>query len=182
MAKRKKKARRTTAKHSRKEESVGKKSESTASSRRSVAKSRKQAGAQKRKGGAPATDVLYPVGQISNSLISELAKVGGPAGQIAPQQLSFPVYGNYCGVGHGDPTGKTPPIDAVDAVCREHDLCYGRFGSFNRRCDRDLIKNMPDAIARTPSPVGKNAGTLALLYFSLLERNLSPGRTLFKGS
>ena len=30
--------------------------------------------------------------------------------------LSLPVYGNYCGVGHGDPTFETPPVDAVDLV------------------------------------------------------------------
>jgi hypothetical protein len=32
----------------------------------------------------------------------------------------------------------------------------------------------------TPSPQGKNAGLLALLYFSSIERNLVPGETLFK--
>jgi hypothetical protein len=32
----------------------------------------------------------------------------------------------------------------------------------------------------TPSPQGKNARLLALLYFSSIERNLVPGETLFK--
>jgi hypothetical protein len=94
--------------------------------------------------------------------------------------LSFPVYGNYCGVGHGDPTGNTPPIDAVDAVCREHDLCYARLGAFDSRCDQAFVQSMPSAIANTPSLAGKNAGLLALLYFSLAERNLALGQTLFK--
>lgn len=181
MAKPKKKAKRTAGKHSRKKGSGVKKSKSPAGSGRSVARSRKSVKNSKRKGGAPAINVLYPLGESSLPLVSGLTGRGSPGNQITPQQLSFPVYGNYCGVGHGDPTGKTPPIDAVDAVCREHDLCYGRFGGFNRRCDRDLIKNMPGAIARTPSPAGKNAGTLALLYFSLVERNLALGKTLFKG-
>jgi hypothetical protein len=109
-----------------------------------------------------------------------LAKIGSPDNQITPQQLSLPFYGNYCGRGHGDPTGNTPPIDAVDAVCREHNRCYRLLGDFDRRCDRDLIESMPSAIARTPSPIGKNAGVLALLYFSLAERNLALGETLFK--
>jgi len=125
------------------------------------------------------------VSELANILgspdISELAKIlGSPDNRITPQQLSFPVYGNYCGPGHDDPTGNTPPIDAVDAVCREHNRCYRLLGAFDRRCDRNFIESMPSAIASTPSPIGKKAGLLALLYFSLAERNLALGRTLFK--
>jgi hypothetical protein len=117
---------------------------------------------------------------VASELANSLAKIGSPDNRITPQQLSLPFYGNYCGRGHGDPTGNTPPIDAVDAVCREHNRCYRLLGDFDRRCDRDLIESMPSAIARTPSPIGKNAGFLALLYFSLAERNLALGETLFK--
>lgn len=109
-----------------------------------------------------------------------MAESGPPEDQNTPQPLSFPVYGNYCGVGHGDPTFKTPPIDAVDLVCREHDRCYSLLGDFDNRCDQNLIEIMPTAIASTPSPAGKNAGLLALLYFSTAERNLALGETLFK--
>src|SRR5262245_12184340 len=82
------------------------------------------------------------------------------AGQQVTPQLSLPVYGRYCGPGYGDPTGNTPPIDAVDAVCREHDLCYGRRRYFDCQCDRNLIQSMPGAVAnpQTP-PEGKIAGT-----------------------
>lgn len=111
---------------------------------------------------------------------SELTKIGVSDSEITQQRLSFPVYGNYCGFGHGDPTGNTPPIDAVDAVCRQHDACYALHGLFDSRCDRDLIESMPGAIANTRSPVGKKAGLVALLYFSLAERNLALGKTLFK--
>jgi hypothetical protein len=65
------------------------------------------------------------------------------------RKLSLPVYGNHCGLGHGDPTGNTPPIDAVDAVCREHDLCYALLGDFDGRCDQDFVESMPSAIAST---------------------------------
>jgi len=128
---------------------------------------------------------LYPVGEISIPVASELAKellakIESPDNQITPQQLSLPFYGNYCGRGHGDPTGNTPPIDAVDAVCWEHNRCYRLLGAFDSRCDRDLVENMPSAIASTPSLIGKKAGFLALLYFSLAERNLALGETLFK--
>ncbi|HWP93360.1 MAG TPA: hypothetical protein VNN20_14295 [Thermodesulfobacteriota bacterium] len=85
---------------------------------------------------------------------------------VLPQQLSVPVYGNYCGPGFGDPTGNTPPIDAVDAVCREHDLCYGRRGYLDCQCDRNLIAYMPGAIARTSSVSGQIAGTAIMTFFS----------------
>ena len=109
-----------------------------------------------------------------------MAESGPPDDQNTPQPLSFPVYGNYCGVGHGDPTFETLPIDAVDLVCREHDRCYSLLGDFDNRCDQNLIEIMPTAIASTPSQAGKNAGLLALLYFSTAERNLALGKTLFK--
>jgi hypothetical protein len=83
-------------------------------------------------------------------------------------------------VGHGDPTWKTPTIEAVDLVCREHDRRYSLLGDFDNRCDQNLIEIMPTAIANTPSAVGKQAGLLALLYFSTAERNLALGETLFK--
>jgi hypothetical protein len=125
--------------------------------------------------------VLHPVGEISLPVASGLAKkIGSPDDRVTPRRLSLPFYGNYCGRGHGDPTGNTPPVDAVDAVCREHNRCYALLGDFDRRCDRALIESMPSAIASTPSPIGKNAGLLALLYFSVAERNLALGATLFK--
>jgi hypothetical protein len=111
-----------------------------------------------------------------------VAGKGAPDNRDTPQALSLPVYGNYCGVGHGDPTFKTPPIDAVDFVCREHDRCYGLLGDFDERCDRNLIEVMPTAIANTRSPLGKQVGLLTLLYFSTAERNLALGETLFKGT
>ena len=107
----------------------------------------------------------------------------GPAGNQNAKPLSLPVYGNYCGVGHGDPTRETPPIDAVDLVCRKHDSCYGLLGDFDERCDQNLIQLMPTAIAQTTrSPLGKQAGLMTLLYFSLAERNLGLGKILFKGT
>jgi hypothetical protein len=109
-----------------------------------------------------------------------VAESGSPHDQNTPRPLSLPVYGNYCRVGHGDPTYKTPPIDAVALVCREHDRCYSLLGDFNNRCDRNLIQIMPTAIASTPSLLGKKAGLLTLLYFSTAERNLALGETLFK--
>jgi hypothetical protein len=60
--------------------------------------------------------------------------------------------------------------------------CYSLLGDFDNRCDQNLIEIMPAAIAITPSVQGKNAGLLALLYFSRATRNLALGETLFKGT
>ncbi|HEV2742239.1 MAG TPA: hypothetical protein VGV91_03695 [Rubrobacter sp.] len=144
-----------------------------------MTKPKKRAKNPKRNGGAPTISAPY-LGEISLPVLSEVAKSGSPDRRGTPRQLSLPVYGNYCGLGHGDPTGNTPPIDAVDAACREHDLCYARLGDFDGRCDKDFVESMPSAIASTPSPAGKHAGLLALLYFSSVERNLALGKTLFK--
>ena len=111
-------------------------------------------------------NALYQAGEISLHEAFELLKLASSNDRIAPQQLSLPVYGNYCGPGHGDPTEQTPPIDAVDAVCREHNRCYRLLGGFDYRCDRALVRDMPSAIADTSSPIGKSAGFLALLHFS----------------
>ena len=193
MAKPRKEAKRPVGKGSSRKGSGGKKSssESPAGSGRGVVAEGRRSSAEdpERHGGAAPTTsttsalhpVLRSVEEISLPVASGLAKkIGSPDNRITPRQLSLPFYGNYCGRGHGDPTGNTPPIDAVDAVCREHNRCYGLLGDFDRRCDRDLIESMPSAVASTPSPIGKNAGLLALLYFSLAERNLAPGATLLK--
>jgi hypothetical protein len=58
----------------------------------------------------------------------------------------------------------------------------GALPDFDKRCDQNLIEIMPTATASTPSQAGKNAGLLALLYFSTAERNLALGEILFKGT
>jgi len=178
MAKAKKEAKQTVETFPGSKASGGKKTGSAAGSGRGAAEGSKLAKDPKRTGEAPKITAPY-LGEITLPLLSGLVKPGVSDNPGKPRQFSLPVYGNYCGVGHGDPTGNTPPIDAVDAVCREHDLCYARLGAFDSRCDQALIQRMPSAIANTPSPAGKNAGLLALLYFSLAERNLALGETLF---
>ncbi|WP_237458553.1 phospholipase [Pontibacillus yanchengensis] len=50
---------------------------------------------------------------------------------IKPRLCLFPEY-NWCGPGCSGPQG---PINAVDAACRAHDLCYRSKGP---RCDCDV--------------------------------------------
>ena len=118
---------------------------SHAGSGKNVATVRKLAKDPQRTGGSLTTSALYPVGEILIPVVSELAEIGLLDNQITPQQFSFSVYGNYCGFGHGDPTGNTPPIDAVDAICREHDRSYCLLASFDSCCDGILIEIMLSA-------------------------------------
>ena len=129
----------------------------------------------KRDDGAPAAGAPRPVAGIP------IPELSGLISGLTQRPASLPFYGNYCGPGHGDPTYKTPPVDAVDLVCREHNRCYGLLGDFDSRCDQNFVEILPTAIAETPSQAGENAGLLALLYFYLAEPNLGLGETLFEG-
>lgn len=91
-----------------------------------------------------------------------LPKTSSASIQITPQ-LSIPVHGNWCGPGHGG----GPAIDAIDAVCRTHDQCYGNHGYSDCRCDRNLITSMPRAIARTSSAAAKAKGAAIMTFFSV---------------
>ncbi len=62
------------------------------------------------------------------ALLFTLAATPAAAGE-----LSWAVYGNWCGPGHG----SGPAIDGLDAACRRHDLCVRRTG-IRYNCDCDL--------------------------------------------
>ncbi|MDN4608080.1 phospholipase [Sporosarcina highlanderae] len=49
----------------------------------------------------------------------------------SPRLCVFPGY-NWCGPGC---SGPGAPVNAVDAACKAHDLCYL---SYKRRCDCDI--------------------------------------------
>ena len=89
---------------------------------------------------------------------------GGGCSPLLPSGSGLPIYGNFCGPDHGDPT-KTP-VDAVDAACMVHDACYDATNYFNCGCDRTLIADMPAAIAASPCLEGKVAGAAVMGYFA----------------
>ncbi len=74
-------------------------------------------------------------------------------------------YGKYCGPGLGDDTYTTPPDDAVDRVCMIHDACYGDRGYFDCRCDRELLRSLPQAIANSDEE-GQEYGLYIYTIFS----------------
>lgn len=45
-------------------------------------------------------------------------------------------HGNYCGWGHTSPP-STAPVDAVDAICRRHDMAYVDGTTREQRCAAD---------------------------------------------
>ncbi|MED0665625.1 phospholipase A2 family protein, partial [Bacillus badius] len=54
---------------------------------------------------------------------------------IKKAKISIPVWGNWCGSGHGSGT----PKDVLDAGCKAHDKCYGDRHYFSCACDKALV-------------------------------------------
>ncbi|PIE08124.1 MAG: hypothetical protein CSA74_03780 [Rhodobacterales bacterium] len=76
-----------------------------------------------------------PVLALALSLTFALAAaVPGPAAA----QVGIPVYGNWCGPGHG----AGPALDPVDAACMRHDFCTANYGPFNCNCDLMLMAEL----------------------------------------
>ncbi|MBF0383145.1 MAG: hypothetical protein HQL69_19155 [Magnetococcales bacterium] len=57
-----------------------------------------------------------------------------------------PIYGNWCGKSYPayEITGIKPkPVDVWDAACRDHDLCYEKFGSTGEKyCDSKFANQL----------------------------------------
>lgn len=56
-----------------------------------------------------------------------------PVTQPAPPLF----HGNWCGLGD---LNRRKPVDALDAACRAHDLCYERRGRGACSCDRAFLR------------------------------------------
>ena len=84
-----------------------------------------------------------------------------------------PVYGNWCGPGHGGESGS--PIDPVDQVCCRHDKCYDSRGYFDCSCDRTLLEALPAAIADPGGPGWSGGRTGHYLAFSSCCRASATG-------
>ncbi|WP_170151407.1 phospholipase A2 family protein [Microvirga subterranea] len=72
-------------------------------------------------------------------------------------------HGHWCGAGDQN---RAAPVDALDAACRAHDLCYERVGRNACNCDRAFL----DATARLarnmriPESVRSKAATANSLF------------------
>ncbi len=71
-----------------------------------------------------------------------------------PRFCLFPGY-NWCGPGC---SGPGAPVNAVDAACKAHDLCYRKSGA-SCRCDQEFLHRLQPLInPRTPE--GRHARTI----------------------
>ena len=77
--------------------------------------------------------------------------------------LSFPIYGNYCGPFH-PPKGMNPlALNQVDLACQNHDKCYDDYIAFNKNCDLQIIKELK--LINPLSADEKLAQRLLIFYF-----------------
>ena len=78
----------------------------------------------------------------------------------------IPVWGNWCGPEYGSGV----PIDILDSICKEHDLCYSRRGYHKCSCD----EAMQAAIRRNKHKMTggqKVAANSMLAWLSIKVRN-----------
>jgi hypothetical protein len=61
--------------------------------------------------------------------------------------LSLIEYGYYCGPGKSGDDFTLTPLDELDALCREHDLCYVREHYFNMECDTAHVQALQKLLA-----------------------------------
>jgi hypothetical protein len=82
---------------------------------------------------------------------------------VQKTELSFPIYGNYCGPLY-PPKGMNPiALDKVDLACKNHDKCYDDHGYLNKNCDLQIMKDLK--LINPQSETEKLAQRLLIFYF-----------------
>ena len=82
---------------------------------------------------------------ITHLVLFLLFALGAPVAAMAQNLggLSFPVHGNYCGPGHGaNGFGWPAPVDPLDYICLQHDLCTGPSGQLSCGCDIRFMQSL----------------------------------------
>lgn len=99
-------------------------------------------------------------GETSKALTETSSAISG---RLAAQE-GIPIYGNWCGPGHGGGN----PLDDVDRACMTHDKCYSSRGYFDCECDAQLLRDLDRAIAfGNVRPWGRVMGPAIRAWFSL---------------
>ncbi|MET0065742.1 MAG: hypothetical protein ABW076_05305 [Candidatus Thiodiazotropha sp.] len=66
-----------------------------------------------------------------------------PATSADAKTSLMPTYGNWCGRDHPqNPENAQAPIDRLDEICRNHDLCYLERGHMACECDSQFNKEI----------------------------------------
>ncbi|MGD6994018.1 hypothetical protein [Sutcliffiella horikoshii] len=84
-----------------------------------------------------ASEQVLVDGKIFNRFSNDYENYENAPGSetIVMARLKLPVWGNWCGPGHGGGATK----DLLDAACKQHDLDYGKYGYFDCGSDFRLI-------------------------------------------
>lgn len=97
-----------------------------------------------------------------------VGNAGAAPPATAASEASPPLYhGNWCGAGDAH---RGRAVDALDAACRVHDLCYEKRGRGACTCDRALLKATA-ALVRNPKieeTVRSKAATVNSLFSAAL--------------
>jgi hypothetical protein len=96
--------------------------------------------------------------------------MAGSAGAAQPEghPATPPLFhGNWCGTGDAN---RASPVDAFDAACRAHDLCYEKVGRGACSCDRTFLKATAALVKspRTEEIVRSKAATANSLFSAAL--------------
>lgn len=108
---------------------------------------------------------------LTRSLAAVICLILCSAGQAAATPLGAgssgaptPLFhGNWCGAGD---VNRAAPVDALDAACRAHDLCYERVGRGACQCDKALLRATAALVksSRIPETVRSKAATVNSLF------------------
>ncbi|MHA7268963.1 hypothetical protein [Arthrobacter sp. HLT1-20] len=104
-----------------------------------------------------ADSVTLEVGAIVNSLAAGQNNGGGDQ---AAAKLGLPIWGNWCGPGHGGGAA----VDVLDSICRTHDKCYGSRGYFACSCDRAIISDINKNINKMKTQERVTAAAVSVYF------------------
>ncbi|QFU15994.1 phospholipase A2 family protein [Microvirga thermotolerans] len=81
---------------------------------------------------------LFLLSALLGLLVPAGASLAAPPVGGEPATPPAPLFhGHWCGAGDAN---RAAPVDALDAACRAHDLCYERMGRGACACDRAFLK------------------------------------------
>lgn len=106
------------------------------------------------------SDYVISLGEDFNDLSDSYIEYDDT--ELVTPYASMPVWGNWCGPGHGGGV----PKGVLDSLCMTHDLCYAQLGYFNCTCDKGLLVGISTSYVLMKSDE-KRAANLIAAYFAI---------------